>query len=161
MKFAGSQAGLFNCSFPVWFPSEARKSSATIREAENRKGMPKLDSAVIAAPLELTKDGGGEQVLHRMRDCFTASIISGSGLELSLLRTSEVPSSQVTWMAVAFSDFFTQRVVSTLAFACAVSVAARPVWQTPPRSVVDVPGRGSAGLSALYLYWKGFNLSNT
>ena len=98
---------------------------------------------------------------HRLRDFFAASSISGSGVDLSLDRLSVLPSSHCTWMAVESSDAFTQRVVSSVLLACLVSTAARPVWQTPPWSVVDVPGTASAGLSALYLYWKGFSRSST
>ena len=105
---------------------------SVILDAENRKGMPKLDSAAMGTPLELVKVGGGEQVLHFIRDCFTASTISSNGLDFSLERVILLPSSHDTWMAVAFSDAFTHLVVTTLAWACGVRVAARPVWQTPP-----------------------------
>ena len=45
---------------PMPSQTSLRRSAAAILEAEKRKGIPKLDSAWILAPLELTKDGGGE-----------------------------------------------------------------------------------------------------
>ena len=109
-----------------------RRSAAAMREADKRNGIPKLDSAGIARPLELTNDGGGEHWEHLTLVVLTAFTMASSGVDLSLDRVRLLPSSHVTLTLSAVSDCFTQRVVLTFAEACAVSVAARPVWHTPP-----------------------------
>jgi hypothetical protein len=72
------------------------RSAAIALEAENRKGMPKLDSEGMDSRLELTKAGGAEHWLHLVLLSFAASIIVSSGVLFSLLRVSEVPSSHAT-----------------------------------------------------------------
>ena len=125
-----------------------RKSAESMREAEKRKGIPKLDSACMLAPFELTKVGGGEHCVHFIRAVWTAWTMVSSGDDISFESVMLLPSSHVTSTLSAVSDRLTQRVVLTFAEACCVSVAARPVWQTPPWSVVNL-SLGMGGLSDL------------
>jgi hypothetical protein len=103
------------------------KSSAVAREAEKRKGIPKLDSAVIGIFFESVNEGGAAHVLHLFLLFETSETILSSGVERSLESVSVVPSSQDTSIESSDSDFFTQRVVDSLAVASLVSLAPRPV----------------------------------
>ena len=137
------------CSPPIPSQTSLRKSAAAMREAEKRKGMPKLDSGCMLAPLELTKVGGGEHWEHFALEVLTALTMMSSGVDFSFASVMLLPSSHVTFMLLSVSDCLTQRVVLTFAEACDVRVAARPVWHTPPWSVVNFPATGAACLSDL------------
>ena len=104
-----------------------RKSKAVAREAEKRKGLPKLDSAVIGRLFESVNDGGAAQVSHLFRLLATSATMLSSGVERSLESGSVVPSSHETSIDVSDSDCFTQRVVESLAVAALVRVDPRPV----------------------------------
>ena len=134
---------------PIPSQTSLRKSAAAIRDAEKRKGIPKLDSACMLVPLEFTKLGGGEHCEHLIRVVLTALTIVSRGVDFSFARVILLPSSHDTSMLSDVSDCLTQRVVLTFAVACCVRVAARPVWHTPPWSVVYFPATGTAGLSDL------------
>ena len=96
----------------------------------------------MGLPAPLTKDGGGEHWEHLVRACWTACTMAGRGVACSLLSVWLVPSSHATRMVVLVSDCLTHRVVESLATMAASSVAALPVWHTPPVSSVEVPGTG-------------------
>ena len=91
------------------------RSTAAARDAENRKGIPKLDSAGMGCPLALTKSGGGEHLEQSVLLLSTASTMLSSGVDSSLRRESSLPSSQATVMVSYVSERFTHRVVVSLA----------------------------------------------
>jgi hypothetical protein len=137
MKLGADQAAVLRileqfCSPPIESQIIFRKSLAAMRDGENRKGIPKLDSAGISAPLEFENVGGGEHCAHFILEASTALIMASNGFDFSFDSVRVLPSSHKTSMPFAVSDCFTHRVVLTLAEACGVRVAARPVWHTPP-----------------------------
>ena len=95
IKFSDVQAVLFSMAshFAVSSPQIIRRrSNAVALEAENRNGIPKLDSAGMGWRFELTKAGAAAQVLHRARPFEAAFTMLSRGVERSLESASVVPS---------------------------------------------------------------------
>ena len=72
------------------------RSAAMVLEAENLKGMPKLDWGGIGSLFWFTKDGGGAHSRHLFLVDWTACTIASRGVDFSFERLIRVPSSQAT-----------------------------------------------------------------